>query len=218
MLLTRMLATALIAGTMTAPAPPWTGLPVRTVTSAGVLGDPVNVSFEGTRSEILAAFKAIGWLPADKLSVRNDLHMAEAAVLHRPYPTAPVSRLYLFKRMQDLAVEHELGSTIARRDHARLWDTGRLDPATHLELWIGDAARDTGVEVLFRHHIPVGTTHHIGADVDAERDLIVQYLRHAGLVRAVVTEPGMGATTNGRNGAGDRFVTNGKAVVIVLTG
>ena len=216
MLLTRMLATVLIAATMAAPAPPWNGLPMRTTTSSGVSGDPVNVAFEGTRSEVLAAFKAIGWLPADKLSVRNDLRMAEAAVLHRSYPTAPISRLYLFKRMQDLGVEHELGSTIARRDHARLWDTGRRDTHTNLELWIGDAARDTGVEVLFHHHLPAGTTHHIDANIDAERNLIVQDLRHAGLIRTVAMEPGMGSTNNGRNGGGDRFFTDGKVAVMVL--
>lgn len=50
------------------------------------------------------------------------------------------------------------------------------------------------------------------------RDLIVQDLRHAGLVGTVVVEPGMGATSNGRNGGGDRFVTDGKADVIVLNG
>jgi hypothetical protein len=216
MSIARILATLLLAVTASQPAPPWAGLPVRTVTQSGVPGDPVNVGLEGSRAEILAAFKTIGWVPADKLSVRNDLRMADAALQHRPYPTAPVSRLYLFKRVEDFAVEREIGSTIARRDHARFWDTGRTDPVTHLELWIGDAARDVGVKVLFRHHLPVGTTHRIDAHIDAERDLIVSTMQHAGLLTFVLTEPGIGATQDGRNGGGDRFSTDGKVAVLVL--
>jgi hypothetical protein len=216
LLIVRIFAVLLVSVAASAPQPPWSGLPMRTKTAHGIPGDPVNVGIEGSRAAILAAFKAIGWLQADKLSLRNDLKMAEAAVLRRPYPTAPVSRLYLFNRMQDFSVEHPLGNTIARRDHARFWDTGRVDPSTHLELWIGDASRDTGVEVLFRFHIPVGTTHHIDPNVDAERNLIAQEIKHAGLEMAVVTEPGIGPTTNGHNAGGDRFYTDGKVDVIVL--
>jgi hypothetical protein len=216
MLIARILATLMIAAAAVTPAPPWSGLPMRPTTGSGVPGDPVNVAFEGSRAEILAALKAIGWLVADPLSVRNDLHMAQAAVSRHPYPTAPVSSLYLFKRMEDFAVEHELGSTISRRDHMRLWDTQRSDPSTHLELWIGDASRDIGVEVLYRHHLPVGTTHHIDPNLDAERSLIVGEMQKDGLVTSVVMEPGIGATSNGRNGGGDRFYTDGKVAVIVL--
>jgi hypothetical protein len=175
----------------------------------------VNIALEGSRATILAAFAAIGWVPADPLSLRDDARLATDAVLHRSYPTAPVSRLYLFGRQEDFAVEHELGS-VARRDHARFWDTKRRDPTTHLELWIGDASRDSGIEVLRRHGIPVGTTHHIDPDLDAERTRIVQALRATGRVLAVVMEPGMGATTAGRNGGGDRFFTDGRVAVIVL--
>lgn len=198
-----------------APAPPWNGLPMRTVTHAGVAGDPVNVGFEGSRAAILSAFHAIGWLQADPLSANNDLRLALAAVDHHPYPTAPVSSLYLFGRRQDFAVEHELG-TVARRDHARFWDTGRQDPATHLELWIGDASRDVGIEVLRRHHLPVGTTHRIDPNLDGERGAIVDALQQAGQVATVVMEPGMGATTEAHNGGGDRFFTDGQVAVIVL--
>lgn len=197
------------------PTPPWSGLPMRPATHSGVAGDPINVGIEGSRAALLTAFHKIGWVQADPLSAGHDIHLAEAALLHRLYPTAPVSRLYLFGRPEDLAVERELGS-VSRRDHARFWDTHRLDPVTHLELWIGDASRDVAVEVLRRHHIPIGTTHRIDPNVDAERDRIVSALRAAGLVRAVVMEPGIGRTENGRNGGGDRFFTDGRVAVIVL--
>jgi hypothetical protein len=200
----------------TIPAPPWAGLPVRPRTGAGTPGDPINVGVEGSRAAILAAFLKAGWVPADPLSLCNDARLALDFVLHRSYPRAPVSHLYLFGRPEDLAVEQELG-TVARRDHARLWDTRRRDPRTHLELWIGDAARDTGVEVALAHGVPIGTTHHISPFVDAERGRIVAALRRAGVVAAVVMEPGIGPTLLGHNGTGDPFVTDGRVAVIVLT-
>jgi len=214
------LALALVAAVSLAaptPAPPWAGLPVRTTTHGGTLGDPVNVALEGSQADILAAFGKIGWVRADPLSPKNDIKLAEAAVLRRSYPTAPVSNLYLFKRAEDFAVEHELGS-VARRDHARFWDTRRRDPATGLQLWIGDASRDIGIKVLLRHKAPVGTTHKIDANLDAERGLIVAALKAANVVSTTVVEQGIGPTTDGRNGGGDRFYTDGKVDLIVLKG
>ena len=88
----------------TAPAPPWDGLPMRTVTHGGQSGDPVNLACEGTSEELLAAFAAIGARPAEPLSFRDDLHLAEAALLRGVYMSAPVSRLFLFGRVEDFAV------------------------------------------------------------------------------------------------------------------
>jgi hypothetical protein len=214
-LLRLLLVFAVAAVAAPAPAPPWQGLPMRTTTRTGMPGDPVNVAIEGSRAAILAAFQAIGWLPADSLSARSDARLATDAMMHRLYPRAPVSRLYLFGRAQDFAVEYELGS-VARRDHARFWDTGRQDAATRLELWIGDAARDVGIKALLRHHMPIGTTHRIDPDVDAERARIVAAFQAAGLAASVVMEPGSGATINGHNAGGDRFFTDGRVALIVL--
>ncbi len=63
---------------------------------------------------------------------------------------------------------------------------------------------------------PKGTTHRIDGNLDQERTTIVNLLRQAGLVTAVVMEPGMGRTTNAENGGGDRFYTDGRVAVVVL--
>jgi len=198
------------------PAPPWKGLPLRTMTKGHTPGDPVDIAFEGSRATVIHAFKAVGWLVADSLSVKHDLRLVRAALTHQSYPTAPVSNLYLFDRAEDFAVEHEIGS-VAQRDHARFWDTGQRDPVTHLELWIGDCSQDNGIEILRHKGVPVGTTHHINPDLDAERDSIVALVRKAKLLTSTVVEQGIGKTTNGRNGGGDLFTTDGNAVVVVLT-
>lgn len=202
--------------------PPWQGLPMETRTKAGKPGDPINIAFEGSRAAIVAAFRSIGWVLADPLSVRDDLRLARAAVLHESYPAAPISNLYIFGRSEDLGVERELGNTVARRDHARIWDTGRKDSKTGKNVWIGDAARDISIEIVHYHgssrHLPIGTTHEIGPNVDAERGLIVAGMRHAGAARTVVMEPGVGPTQNGRNGENNRYYTDGKVALIVLKG
>lgn len=210
-----LLLWSLLAGSSVTPNPPWKGLPLRTTVHSGQLGDPINLAFEGTRDTILHAFALIHWVKADPLSIKNDLHLAEAALTKKPYLTAPVSNLYLLGRPEDFAVEHEIG-TIAQRDHARLWDTGRQDATTHLELWLSDVSRDIAVKVLMRHHLPVGTTHRIDGNLDAERSLVVSSLQQAGLVAAVVMEPGMGRTTTAVNAGGDHFSTDGRVALIVL--
>jgi hypothetical protein len=49
MLLVR-LAFALVALlSAVTPAPPWSGLPMRTIYRGGIPGDPVNVAFDGAR-------------------------------------------------------------------------------------------------------------------------------------------------------------------------
>jgi len=199
-------------------AAPWTGLPVRTYANLKkrILGDPVNIAFEGTQSGIVAAFTKIGWAVADPLSARDDAHLAEATIKHGSYPTAPVSNLYLFGRREDFAVEHELRSVYSR-DHARFWDTTRRDAKTGLELFIGDASRDIAIKILRTSRgIPRGTTHKIDGNLDQERDNIVTLMRKAELVTAVVMEPGIGHTANAENGGGDHFYTDGQVDVVVL--
>ncbi len=203
---------SIAAGT---PKPPWKGLPTRTSAPHSKPGDPINIAFEGSRSQVLAAFSKVGWQKADPLSLHNDERLARAALRHGSYPRAPVSNLYLFGRAEDFAVEHELG-WVGMRDHARFWDTGKQDTGTHRELWIGDCSRDIAIKILYKHHIPRGTTHKIDGHLDVERDLIVSLMKKAGLEQTVIMEPGVGHQTNLFNGTGDRLYTDGKAALIVL--
>lgn len=200
-------------------APPWRGLPMQTRTAAGVPGDPINIAFEGSRSTLLAAFRAIGWVQADPLSRRDDLRLVRAALTGTRYPRAPISLLYVFSRPQGIGVEHELGS-VARRDHVRLWNTGRIDPDTGKTLWIGAASRDVAIEVVvkrgFKHSLPLGTTHRIDPTIDTERDQIVRAMRRLQEVETVLQEPGVGPTSNGRNGENNLYVTDGRVDVVVL--
>ena len=62
-----------------------------------------------------------------------------ADVLERkPYPDAPVSNLYLWGRIQDLAFEQPVGNSPKQRHHVRFWRSAEVDDNGE-PLWLGAA-------------------------------------------------------------------------------
>ena len=59
-------------------------------------------------------------------------------------------------------------------------------------------------------------THHIGPDIDAERNLLMRDLREAGMVQTLFQISGTGPTLLGRNGEGDPYYTDGEIDVASL--
>ena len=59
-------------------------------------------------------------------------------------------------------------------------------------------------------------THHIGADIDAERAQLAADLETAGMVDAKYQVTGVGPTMVGRNGGGDLYYTDGEVWVLRL--
>jgi LssY C-terminus len=188
------------------------GLPKATKDAAGIPADPLNVALVGDEAEVVAAMLAAHWHPADPITLRSSLKIAESVVLHRPDPDAPVSPLYVFGRKQDLAFEQDVGGSADRRHHVRWWRAEPLDAAGR-PLWIGDATfdRDAGIS-----HLTGQITHHIAPDIDAERDQLMADLAEAGQLAGRYEWPGIGATQDGRNAGGDRYYTDGMIAVGVL--
>ena len=179
----------------------------------GVFGDPVNVAFVGTETEVTNAFRAAGWAAADSLSRASKLAIAKSVLLNRPDSTAPVSSLFLFGRRQDLAFEQEVGQSARRRHHARLWN----DSAARYNgrpVWIGSATYDLRVGISHRGLHP---THHIAPDVDEERDSLELALSRAGQAFATFRITGVGVRVNGHNAEGDRYDTDGELRVVIIS-
>ena len=84
-------------------------------TAAGIPGDPINLGLIGREEDVAVAMNAAGWFPADPITLRSSLGIVGSALLHRPYPTAPVSNLFLFGRREDLAFEKPVGNDARRR-------------------------------------------------------------------------------------------------------
>lgn len=181
-------------------------------TRNGIAADPLNIALIGTRKELVHAMLRIGWHPADPITFRTSLKMAADVLLRQPYPTAPVSRLYVQGRPQDLAFQLEIGGSPRRRHHVRFWEEKSLS-LDGRPVWIGSAALDerTGVSRFTGQF-----THHIDPAIDNERNTLIRALSKASLVRRVFEVAGVGPTLDGRNGAGDRYFTDGKLSVAIL--
>jgi hypothetical protein len=145
-------------------------VPSYTITGDGLPGDPVNVALIGTLQQLRAAFAALGWSEADRLSLASSWGMIRAFVFNSPYPSVPFSTLYLFGRGQDIGFQKAIDNSPRKRHHIRFWalsltrarDTwGAADfwlntkrpPDNERALWVGAGTRDTGLP-YFRSSTP----------------------------------------------------------------
>lgn len=184
-----------------------------TRTEADIPGDPINVGLVGDSAELLRAFAAAGWDTADAITLESAVKIGESVIFDRPYPDAPVSTLFYYGRRQDLAFEKPDGSSADRRHHVRLWQSPEKAADGRI-LWLGAASFDASVGFS---HDTAQLTHHIAPDVDAERDALMADMRRAGWLSSSYDRPGIGATQEGHNGGGDRYFTDGRVIVGILS-
>jgi LssY C-terminus len=174
-------------------------------------GDPIDVALAGAEEEVIRAMTAAGWFPADPITFDSSVRIALDSVLRRPDDEAPVSSLYLFGRKQDLAFEQPVGDSPRQRHHVRFWRSDR--ERSGRTVWFGSATFDERVGLSYTTG---QVTHHIGPDVDAERDRIASELQAAGWVEGVSWVDGFHRTLEGRNGGGDPWRTDGRLAVVLL--
>ncbi|QRM54409.1 LssY C-terminal domain-containing protein [Sinorhizobium sp. BG8] len=185
-----------------------------TMTEQDIPGDPINVGLVGTKEQVIRAFAAAHWDPADKITLSSSIDIGLSVVLDRPDLDAPVSPLLYEGRVQDMAFEKPVGHSADQRNHVRFWHTPKTGEDGR-PIWLGSASFDRGVGLS---HDTGQITHHIGPDVDAERDLVIHDLTETGKIASQYEIEGVGATEDGRNGGGDRYFTDGKVIVGVLEG
>jgi hypothetical protein len=181
----------------------------RAYTSVGIPGDPFNVAFVGSEEALHNKMRSAGWFPADPITLRSSLRIARDSVFHKPYPDAPVSDLFVLGHKQDLAFEQAEGGDPSKRHHVRFWLSNTLD-ASGRPLWIGAATFDAGVGLS---HTTGQVTHHIAAEVDKERDKLIADLERSGNI-VVNWIDSFQPIHEGRNGGGDKFVTDGRLGVM----
>jgi len=182
------------------------GLPMVTRTEQDIPGDPINVGLVGTKEDVLCAMHAAGWFPADPITFKSSVEIVGSVILRRPYRDAPVSPLFYEGRREDLAFEKPVGDSADRRNHVRLWEILKQGQEGR-PVWLGSATFDRDVG-LSRYTGQV--THHIGPDIDAERDELIDDLKKAKVVQAIYEVTGVGPTLIGHNGEGDRYYTDGE--------
>jgi len=186
---------------------------LRARTSAGIPGDALNIALIGSAADLLAAMDRACWDRADPLSFKSSVGIALSVVTKRPYPTAPVSTLLYLGRPEDLAFERQIGGNPDRRHHVRFWQIPPTEPHA-VPVWFGAATEDVSVGL---NHLTGQFTHHIGPDIDAERDGLFAALIQARAIGTLTQIEGSGAVEQGRNGEHDMFFTDGKIRVARLT-
>jgi hypothetical protein len=183
-----------------------------TRTGNDIPGDPMNIALVGSEKDLQWAMLSAKWFPADRITLASSLRIAAGTVFHRPYADAPVSSLYFFGRKQDLAFEQPIGNDPRRRHHVRFWRSDKLDEDGR-PLWIGSATLDICVGLS---HTTWQITHHVSAEIDPERDKILDDIRAAGDLLDVDWIDDFQEPSHGKNGGGDPWHTDGRLAVGVL--
>jgi LssY-like putative type I secretion system component LssY len=187
-------------------------LPMITRTAQGIPGDPINVGLIGNEKEVLCAMNKAGWFPADPVTFRSSIEIAGSVLLDRAYHDAPVSPLFYLGRHEDLAFEKPVGASADHRNHVRFWKV--LDKGQEQRpVWLGSATFDRSVGFS---HFTGAITHHIGPDIDAERQLLIADIEAAGMATAKYQVTGIGPTVAGVNGGGDHYYTDGEVWILRL--
>ena len=159
---------------------------------------------------------AAGWIRAHPGSLASSWRIVASTLRRRSYPTAPVSPLFLFGRMQDLAYQQEVAGSPAQRHHVRLWrcPDGWLLPGGRRVDWLAAGTFDRAVGLsLFTLQV----THRIDADTDIERDHIVATVQTVpGVALDVIRAFSTGH--HSRHGGGDSITTDGDLPILDARG
>ena len=178
-------------------------------------GDLVNFVLVGTQDQVKEAFKAAGWVVADKTNQEAVLSALLATLQKDVYVTVPMSTLYLFGRAQDFGYENAQAVQVAsERNHFRIWKTP-FDGPQKQTLWAGAGTHDIGIERDKRSENAI--THKIDPEVDKERDFIGATLQQAGWVQAMsYMDRGSTAIKQAFTATGGQIKSDGRVLVIVL--
>ncbi|SDN80508.1 LssY C-terminus [Actinomyces ruminicola] len=138
---------------------------------------------------------------ADPTTLRSSWRIIVSSVLRRSYPEAPVSDPLLFGRKQDFAYQKEVEGNPAQRHHIRFWRVpeGWVMPGGRRVDWLAGATyeRPVGLSTL-----TLRVTHKIDADIDVERDYVVDDVRWANADALLEIWPDFFTAYHHRNGGG----------------
>lgn len=181
----------------------------------GVLGDPINLAARGSDAQLHTVMQRAGWTRADPVTLRSSWGIIMSSLGRRSYPAAPVSPLLLFGRPQDYAFQQEVDGNARQRHHVRFWrcPPGWILPGGHRVDWLAAGSYDRAVGLsLFTLQV----THKVDADIDVERDHIVQSVTSANAAVEVEVIADFSTGYHSRNGGGDRIHTDGSLPVLGL--
>lgn len=209
-------------------------LPVYATTRDGWASDPVNIAIICRSEEnLVQAMQEAGWSIADKGTFMNNLRTGIAILRSDHYPQAPMSRLFLFGRSQDIGFQLQDGDSPSprHRHHVRFWKIKtpektdehhdfwhklmRLFHRRSREVWIGSATHDISFIGLRMRNLQL--THQIDSDTNKERDYLIKTLRDSKSLQGEVNEITSGHELEFRGQTfGVNIIVDGRLKVIRL--
>ena len=173
-------------------------IPIYTTSPDGWPVDPVNIAIIArSRKKLIKQFECAGWTLTDESTIKNLVIAGFAMFFNKSYPAAPMSKLILFNRGQDIAFQapDERFETHSprHRHHVRLWRLEVPEEPDHhhdfwhellkifhrrrSEIWIGAATHDISLIGFRRRNLQV--THRIDSDTNKERDYLINSFKDA---------------------------------------
>ena len=172
--------------------------------------DVINLVFGATDEELSGGFASAGWNTAVALGLRADARTILAVAEDRGYKLGPVSLQSFNGRPPDHVFQKQ-NNTFDRRHHIRIWRVPQ--PGQGRPVWVASATHDTGIK--FSHEERT-FTHRVDANIDLERQKIVDDLRFAGVVARYALEGRAEIPAHLTNATGDAMTTDGRIAVLVL--
>jgi hypothetical protein len=172
--------------------------------------DVINLVFSATDEELSGGFAAAGWNTAVALGLRADARTILAVAEDRGYKLGPVSLQSFNGRPPDHVFQKQ-NNTFDRRHHIRIWRVPQ--PGQGRPVWVASATHDTGIK--FSHEERT-FTHRVDANIDLERQKIVDDLRFSGAVARYALEGRAEIPAHLTNATGDAMTTDGRIAVLVL--
>lgn len=139
-----------------------------------------------------------------------------STLLRRSYDAAPVSPLFLSERQQDFACQQEVDGNPGKRHHIRFWKcpAGWKLPGGVAVDWLAAASYDRAVGLSY---FTLQVTHRISADIDGERDHVVESVLGASPDVSVTVIPDFSSGYHSRISGGDTIRTDGNLPIVDVT-
>jgi hypothetical protein len=187
-------------------------IPRRVSDQQGHPGDMVNILILGTEDQVVAVFKAAGWVRVDSSVQEAALAGLVDSLEKKDYLTMPMSKLYLFDREQDYGFAHaEPVRVVMSRNHLRVWKSPYT--AGGQTLWCVAATHDIGLERDQRNN---SITHKIDPAIDGEREFVNNTLSSTGLVVTRDHVTPSKPLAEAKTATGGEFHSDGRILVLVL--
>lgn len=167
-------------------------------TSDGFDMYPINIGIVANHTDLINSLTESGWTLADAGKPMNWLKSIAFRITKRDYPGAPVKKLYMLGRSQDISFEIR-SAGMGVRHNVRLWATsfnaihplgqqkanlGKVKSSLADEeiFWVGSMSRDAASDLAKNGY---DLKHALKIDADHERDMIVHTLSKANQIKRV---------------------------------